>query len=310
VILWGLAVLAAAAALLPAWQLLVVNVNVKAATGVLRRLLEAGNLARAIKVTRAAPRSVYLRAVRRALDGPGDAGRGEAEVRDALQGRFDRELTAGLRPLRRVAQTGYLAIGAGGLAAGLAATASPPLWPPAIAGAVALLLALRNLGQLDALERRSRAGFAELLEPAIAAIQGSPVTPPAPPDRAEPAEPAPEAAPPPPGAKPSPSPGGLALVATIAGREVARVTLDESVVKIGRMPSSQLHLDDPSVSRMHAVIEVSDGEVQIIDLGSERGTVHNGKRINKAAIAAGDVLDLGDVRVEVVAADAAAGRSA
>ncbi|MBZ0235397.1 MAG: FHA domain-containing protein, partial [Deltaproteobacteria bacterium] len=99
----------------------------------------------------------------------------------------------------------------------------------------------------------------------------------------------------------TPAMPGRALVASLDGREIARVTLDQDVIKIGRQPSAQLHLDDESVSRMHAVVEVTDGGAQIVDLGSARGTVHNGTRINKAALVAGDVLDLGEVRVEVVA---------
>lgn len=287
VILWGLAVVAAAAALFPAFRLVVVDVNVQLATRALRKLLDAGNRSRAIKLTAAAPRSVYMRAVRRALEAPDGADADEVASRDTMQRRFDGELFEGMRPLRRMAPVTYLALVAGGLGAGLAVTASSPLWPPAIAAAVAALLGLRNLKQVDALERRSRDGFAELLAPAAAAADLGVANEPAPERTASPA--------------PAAAGGALALVATIDGREIARVTLDEAVIKIGRMASSQLCLDDESVSRMHAVVEVADdGGAQIIDLGSARGTVLNGERINKATLAAGDVLELGDVRVEVV----------
>ncbi|MBZ0237858.1 MAG: hypothetical protein K8M05_36425, partial [Deltaproteobacteria bacterium] len=141
VILWGLSVIAAAAALVPAFRLVVVDVNVQLATTALRKMLDAGNRTRALKLTAAAPRSVYLRAVRCALDAPVDAGSDAAALRDELQHRFDGELIEGLRPVRRVAQASYLAVAAGGLGAGLAVTASPPVWPPAIAGAAAVLLA-------------------------------------------------------------------------------------------------------------------------------------------------------------------------
>ena len=52
------------------------------------------------------------------------------------------------------------------------------------------------------------------------------------------------------------------------------------VIKVGKVPSSHLRLDDESVSRMHAVIEVTGpSDVSIIDLGSTRGTfVHPGFR--------------------------------
>jgi pSer/pThr/pTyr-binding forkhead associated (FHA) protein len=90
------------------------------------------------------------------------------------------------------------------------------------------------------------------------------------------------------------------LVATIDGKELARRKLDGPVLKIGRIPSTHFVLDHASVSRVHALVEVTDDVAQIIDLGSVSGTKVNGKRVNKAEIAAGDVLELGDVRVDVI----------
>ena len=45
---------------------------------------------------------------------------------------------------------------------------------------------------------------------------------------------------------------------------------DRDIIKIGRLASAHLKLDDLSVSRIHAVIEVSsDGQdLSIIDMGS------------------------------------------
>ena len=45
-------------------------------------------------------------------------------------------------------------------------------------------------------------------------------------------------------------------------------TLTEAVIKIGKLASSHLRLEDETVSRMHAVVEVTGpGEIQLIDLG-------------------------------------------
>ena len=77
-------------------------------------------------------------------------------------------------------------------------------------------------------------------------------------------------------------------------------TLDQDVIKIGKLKSSHLCLDDEAVARMHAVIEVSGDEVRIIDLGSSAGTVLNGQRIDKnAPLGDGDLLEFGPYRVEV-----------
>ncbi len=82
------------------------------------------------------------------------------------------------------------------------------------------------------------------------------------------------------------------------------------VVKIGRLASAHLHLDDEKVSRIHAVIEVAQsGEFNVIDMGSAEGTFVNSQKINKAALKAGDEIRLGDTRL-VVQGDGGDGASA
>jgi pSer/pThr/pTyr-binding forkhead associated (FHA) protein len=72
------------------------------------------------------------------------------------------------------------------------------------------------------------------------------------------------------------------------------------VIKVGKLSSSHLRLDDDSVSRMHAVIEVTGpGDVSIIDLGSTKGTFVNGQKVNKAKLQSGDLIVVGDTRIEV-----------
>ncbi len=84
------------------------------------------------------------------------------------------------------------------------------------------------------------------------------------------------------------------------GEVLKQETFSQEVIKIGRMASSHLQIEDEDVSRMHAVMEMSDsGEVHIIDLGSAKGTVVNGKKVNKAAINDGDVIVLGGVELRV-----------
>jgi pSer/pThr/pTyr-binding forkhead associated (FHA) protein len=75
-------------------------------------------------------------------------------------------------------------------------------------------------------------------------------------------------------------------------------TLTQPVIKVGKLSSSHLRIDDESVSRMHAVIEVTGpGEISIIDLGSTKGTIVNGQKVNKAKLQDGDVVVLGDTRI-------------
>ena len=76
-------------------------------------------------------------------------------------------------------------------------------------------------------------------------------------------------------------------------------TLGQQVIKIGKVSSAHLRLEDESISRMHAIVERQGETVSLIDLGSTRGTFVNGQRINKATLQSGDVITLGDLRIEV-----------
>ncbi len=63
------------------------------------------------------------------------------------------------------------------------------------------------------------------------------------------------------------------------------ITADEMI--IGREPSSDISIQDPSISRRHARVVRGPNGVTIEDLGSSNGTSINGKRIE-----AGTVVDL------------------
>jgi pSer/pThr/pTyr-binding forkhead associated (FHA) protein len=85
----------------------------------------------------------------------------------------------------------------------------------------------------------------------------------------------------------------------------------QPIIRIGRMRSSHLLLVDKSVSRTHAVIEVTaDGEVLLIDLDSSSGTAVNGARVKKAVLKSGDQLSFGDIRVMIRYGHAPAGAAA
>lgn len=86
-----------------------------------------------------------------------------------------------------------------------------------------------------------------------------------------------------------------------SGEELLRTEeLTQDIIKVGKLPSSHLRIDDDNVSRMHAVIEVTGpDDIFIIDLGSASGTIVNGKKVNKTKLQNGDEILLGDTRVEV-----------
>ncbi|ATB32425.1 adventurous gliding motility protein GltG [Melittangium boletus] len=87
---------------------------------------------------------------------------------------------------------------------------------------------------------------------------------------------------------------------------------ERDIIKIGRLASAHLCLEDDKVSRIHSVIEVaSDGSLSIIDMGSVEGTYVNGKRVNKGQLSFGDEIKVGGttIRLEDTTAIAAANLS-
>ncbi|MDC0709023.1 adventurous gliding motility protein GltG [Stigmatella sp. ncwal1] len=89
---------------------------------------------------------------------------------------------------------------------------------------------------------------------------------------------------------------------------VSSKDFDRDIIKIGRLSSAHLCLEDEKVSRIHSVIEAAaDGSLSIIDMGSVEGTYVNGKRVNKGRIAFGDEIRVGGttIRLENPAAMAA-----
>jgi DNA-binding NtrC family response regulator/pSer/pThr/pTyr-binding forkhead associated (FHA) protein len=69
---------------------------------------------------------------------------------------------------------------------------------------------------------------------------------------------------------------------------------------IGRADEADLVIDDPSISRLHTRLLVTDERVVLTDLGSRNGTQLNGASLAEPrAIAPGDVITLGKVTVVV-----------
>ncbi len=107
------------------------------------------------------------------------------------------------------------------------------------------------------------------------------------------------AAPPVPFAKPPAKidPSARRLVFVMNGEQIATQV---GVIKIGKLATATLQIDDPAVSRLHAVIEAHRDEVVLIDLGSTIGTYVNGKRVNKTKLQAGDTMRFGTTEVQIL----------
>lgn len=70
---------------------------------------------------------------------------------------------------------------------------------------------------------------------------------------------------------------------------------------IERAPSCQLVLDDPMVSRQHALLAVAADSVSVEDLGSRNGVLVNGSRITgKHLLGPGDRIKIGSQEMSVL----------
>ena len=101
----------------------------------------------------------------------------------------------------------------------------------------------------------------------------------------------------------------MRVIYSYQGKEEIR-TFDRGEVLIGRLsPLSAPDLDfgaDPTVSRKHCRIKVTNGEVWIEDLRSTNGTVVDGEYIENAPLTTNSVIRTGETSVRVEFATAAA----
>jgi pSer/pThr/pTyr-binding forkhead associated (FHA) protein len=73
------------------------------------------------------------------------------------------------------------------------------------------------------------------------------------------------------------------------------IALGAGVTHIGRGLAADLHLDEKSVSRRHAMLVQRPSGARVLDDRSSNGTFVNGRRVVQADLHNGDVLLLGRV---------------
>ena len=78
---------------------------------------------------------------------------------------------------------------------------------------------------------------------------------------------------------------------------------------VGRAPTSDIPVFDPTISRRHAELLTEDKGVQVRDLGSSNGTFLNGARVDSCLVTVGDTVTFGKVpfKLQPVGASAAPG---
>jgi sigma-B regulation protein RsbU (phosphoserine phosphatase) len=85
------------------------------------------------------------------------------------------------------------------------------------------------------------------------------------------------------------------------------VTSEKRILRIGRLPSSEIFIDDPVVSRRHAEVYLADEGYFVRDTGSRNGTFLNGERVfDPVGLKPGDVIGVGSSRVVYEPSDSVA----
>lgn len=87
------------------------------------------------------------------------------------------------------------------------------------------------------------------------------------------------------------------LIISLSNGQSFTRRLEGPAMVIGRDPTCDLWVDDPSASRRHARFLSAGRRHSIEDLGSKNGTLVNGIQVHDKILDDGDVLDLGNVRV-------------
>jgi predicted component of type VI protein secretion system len=75
------------------------------------------------------------------------------------------------------------------------------------------------------------------------------------------------------------------------------IVFDTQDLTLGRSPENDLSVDDPEMSRKHAVFKRSREGCLVEDMGTSNGTVVNGQAVARAVLKHGDVVKIGEVEI-------------
>ena len=89
------------------------------------------------------------------------------------------------------------------------------------------------------------------------------------------------------------------VIQRVTGRGYALTQTSNRTLRIGRGTNADLRSENPAVALEHAVIEPEAGGYVITDHGSITGTYVNRKPVESARLAKGDIIEVGDLRIDV-----------
>ena len=83
------------------------------------------------------------------------------------------------------------------------------------------------------------------------------------------------------------------------GKVISSAEFVKDKIVLGRVLSADFRIDDPRVSRIHALIESKGDGIVITDLASSHGTFVNGKKVLESRLTFGDSVRLGFVELKI-----------
>jgi two-component system NtrC family sensor kinase len=101
--------------------------------------------------------------------------------------------------------------------------------------------------------------------------------------------------------------GLIKIVVLEEGRKVSEVRADKEAYVLGRHESCDIVLEDKTVSRRHARLEIAGGGAWVEDLGSRNGTYVNGRKVTRARVSGGDTIVIGKFSISLEGLAAPAG---
>lgn len=96
---------------------------------------------------------------------------------------------------------------------------------------------------------------------------------------------------------------GYGLIVERGPRAGMTFVLPPGITTIGRHPEDDIFLDDITVSRHHAVLELEGGLLYVADNESTNGTYVNGERCDRRRVEPGDEIIIGKYHLVVAHGD-------
>src|SRR5829696_1318976 len=93
------------------------------------------------------------------------------------------------------------------------------------------------------------------------------------------------------------------VIQLVQGRNLKLTQVKNEILRIGRGTNADIRSENPAVAFEHAIVEKDEGGYTIVDKGSITGTYVNRKPVESQRLAKGDVIEVGDLHIEVQVAD-------